>query len=455
MAEGFTFPMRAGAPSGTPGGYNSRTKIDNLLKETAPEDVTAAGQSYQDFASAYETVTTDMVTIRGMLHEAWGGTDAAAAQSALREIWASSATLHRSAQEFGSAIKDYGANLAWYQKRPASKDLAEARSWMAGANERVYQAWVAMPSDVSTTLPEGASYQESPSDTGVGKTGRSAGRSPGDSPAADGKAPGVSGHAPKRKSSESRTSPHVIGSGHPEPGASGSNTQLAGSPPFGPKTETPGGGTGLLPNDLGSPGMPGAGIRNPAPGVIGGVLPDGPGIIGPGSSRWGQAGSPNPASAASASAAAEAEAAEARAASQAAEMRAASQAGVIGPAGGVAGDRRDRERERTTWLTEDEDVWTGGIEAGSHLIGAREVGDESASAEDTAAESVQIDLSSDSDDLDQLLYELSLEDSGEDPQEEIARLRAKVEQLENPANPEQGQAGAVNKDSPWYFEEDV
>ncbi|MCO5972859.1 hypothetical protein [Actinoallomurus soli] len=455
MAEGFTFPMRAGAPSGTPGEYNSRKDIDDLLKKTAPDDVKAAGQNYQDFASAYEKVTTDLVTVRGMLHEAWGGTDAAAAQSALREIWASSATIQRSAQEFGSAINDYGSNLDWYQKRPPSKDLAEARSWMAGANERVYQAWAGMPSDVSTTLPPNNSLYEPSPTTGAKRIGETAGGSPAGNPVADGRAPGVGGHAPKIRSGASEGSSHVPGSGHPVSGADGSNTQLAGSPAPDPRTEMPGGRTGLLPNAPGSPGMPGAGIDAPPRGVIGGLLPGGPGVISPANGPWGGVGSRRAVSDAAASAAEEAQAAETRAASQAAEMRAASQAGVVGPAGGAAGDRRDRERERTTWLTEDEDVWTGGIEAGSHLIGAREAKDESASAGDEAPELVQIDLSSDSDDLDQLLYELSLEDSGEDPQEEIARLRAKVEQLENPTNREQGQVGAVGKDSPWYFEEDV
>ncbi|MCO5992825.1 hypothetical protein [Actinoallomurus rhizosphaericola] len=157
---------------------------------------------------------------------------------------------------------------------------------------------------------------------------------------------------------------------------------------------------------------------------------------------------------AAASAAEEAQATETRAASQAAETRAASQAGVMGPAGGASGDRRDRERKRTTWLTEDEDVWTGGVEAGTHLIGAREAKGESTSAADEAAELVQIDLSSDSNDLDQLLHELGLEDGVEDPQDEITRLGAKAEQLKNRTSLDQGQAGAISEDSPWYFEED-
>ncbi|GAA0355476.1 hypothetical protein NE235_12155 [Actinoallomurus spadix] len=438
MTDDSTFPMRAGAPSGTPGGYNDPADIDKLLKLTAPNHVTAAGRNYKRFASAYEKVTSDMVTVRDLLHEAWGGTDAAVAQSALREIWSSSATLHRTAQEFGSAIENHGSNLAWYKdKKPPSKDLAEARSWMTGANERIYQAWAALPTDVSTVLPPGAPVDGHSSPAGVRKpTGRtSGGGNPAGGPAVDGRTPHVGGHAPKVQSGEPGRSHRLPGNGQLASGLNDSDTQLAGAPPSGLETQMPGGGTGLLPSDSGGARMTGADLGTPGSRVSGVVLPDAAGILSPGSNRWGPDGSRRAVSGAAASAAEEA---------QTAEARAASQTGVMSPAGGAAGDRRDRERERTTWLTEDEDTWTGGIEAGSHLIGATEARDESAPAGDETAEIVQIDLSSDSDDLDRLLHELSLEDSGEDLQQG----------LEDPTSSEQERAESVRKDSPWYFEED-
>ncbi|MCO6006777.1 hypothetical protein NE236_17465 [Actinoallomurus purpureus] len=446
MADSESLPMRAGAPSGTPGGYNDPADIDKLLKQTAPGHVTQAGKDYQKFASAHGNFAGDMVTVRDILHEAWGGEDAGAAQSALREIWASSAALDQTANEFGTALEDHGKNLAWYKKRPApSKDLAEARSWMAGANERISQAWMAMPSEVSTSLPASGDIGGYSPDAGASPTGGGpAGGGPAGGPAAGG-ASGSGGHAPGFGGGGTGSSGHVPGGGGHLPGTGGSNTKLAGwtPTPSGPGLGGSGGGIGPLPS---TPGIPGVGSGSPTPGLGGAVPPGGVGGINPWSSRWGQAGTGWGTGGAASAAAEEA---------QAAEASAASRAGMMGPAVGAGADRGERERERATWLVEDEDVWNDGIEAGPQLIGDGVSKNDSSSDGDAPAEDVQLDLSSDSDDLAELLKELDLEDSVEDPQKEIARLREKLERLEQQASFDQNETGISIQQPRWPFEEDA
>ncbi|GAB3986981.1 hypothetical protein GCM10029978_103850 [Actinoallomurus acanthiterrae] len=440
MADSESLPMRAGAPSGTPGGYNDPADIDKLLRQTAPGYIKKAGKDYQTFASAHGKFAGDMVTVRDILHEAWGGEDAAAAQSALREIWASSAALDQAANEFGTALKNHGQNLDWYQKRSyasPSKNLAEARSWMAGANERIAQAWTAMPSEVSTTLPPGGSHGGYSPDAGAGPTGGGPGGDPAGGPGAGG-ASGSGGHVPGFGGGGTGSSGHVPGGGGQLPGTGGSNTNLAGwtPTPSSPGIGGSGGGAGPLLND---PGIPGVGGGSPTSGLGGAMPPGGVGSINPLTSRWGAGG---------AAAAATQEA-------QAAEASAASRAGMMGPAVGAGADRGERERERATWLVEDEDVWNDGIEAGPQLIGDGATKNDSSSESDASAEDVQLDLSSDSDDLAELLKELDLEDSGEDPQEEIARLRAKIERLEQEASLDQSGTGTSTQEPRWPFEEDA
>ncbi|WP_345441069.1 bZIP transcription factor [Actinoallomurus vinaceus] len=170
------------------------------------------------------------------------------------------------------------------------------------------------------------------------------------------------------------------------------------------------------------------------------------GINNPWSSRWGQAGTGWGTGGAASAAAEEA---------QAAEASAASRAGMMGPGVGAGADRGERERERATWLVEDEDVWNDGIEAGPQLIGDGAAKNDSSSESDASAEDVQLDLSSDSDDLAELLKELDLEDSVEDPQEEIARLREKIEQLEQQASFDQSGTGISAQEPRWPSEEDA
>ncbi|WP_285571280.1 hypothetical protein [Actinoallomurus iriomotensis] len=128
---------------------------------------------------------------------------------------------------------------------------------------------------------------------------------------------------------------------------------------------------------------------------------------------------------------------EAAAAQEArAEMRHASRAGATGLPAGAGAERRDRERTRRSWLSEDEKLWTGDVRAAPELI----VGDTEPDDE-AVDEPLRIDLSDDDDKaVDDLFDELSGEVSLQDPQEEIAELRAKLARLE--------QQTAAGTDSP-------
>lgn len=421
MVDSYSSPMRAGAPSGSPTAYTDPKQIDLLLKSSSPEAVAASGRSYQKFASAHEKIAGELMNLRNDLHEAWGGKDAAAAQSALREIWASTTTVHRVANEFGVAIERHGSeSLAWYKNnKPPSKDLAEARSWMTGANERISQAWTSLPQEVSTTLPPTGDYGSHGPSSAPGPTGGpSAGTSRGGAGAG-----GLSGHVPGI--SPGGTSSDIPGGEAPIPGPGGSGGQLAGLTPSGPGAGGPGNGfgtplSGAGPLEGGSMSQPagGSSVGLPTPGLGGPLTPGGIGTIPPGSSGSSQAGPPSGARTAAGAAAEEA---------QAAEPGAAARAGVVGPAVGAGAAPDEKEHTRSTWLTEDEDVWTGGIESTSQVIGGQ-------AHQETVESSSETDLSDKLDGLTQLLNELGGAEPSEDPQTEIVELRARLEQLEQQAS---------------------
>lgn len=440
--------MRSDAPSGSPKQYTDPKTIDSLLKSSDPEAVAESGRSYQKFAAAYEKIAGELLTMRSDLHDAWGGQDAAAAQSQLREVWSAATTVQKTASTFGIAVERHGSeSLAWYKyNKPPSKNLADAQSWMTGANERVSQSWGSLPPDLSTTLPPAQRVDEHGPASGrlpSSGTGASGSSSAGSSTAGSGgRMPGSSGRLP--------------GGGHTtSPGGTGSH--LAGLPTSGGVGSVPGGGLGLPPGAGGgfspgstplSPGggsMPGSGI----PGLIGPM--GGRGGVGVGRGGTGSAelkGASPDGRAISSPGSATAEEA------QAAEAGAAARAGIAGPMIGGGADRQERERVRETWLAEDEDVWTGDVESTLQLIGADAGAPKAPEPPETP---VEIDLSGDDDIITGLLEELGGAEV-KDTAAEIADLRAKLERLERQAEVERGiSAGSDNdaKDMDWLDGEGV
>ena len=431
MAESFVGPMRSSAPVGSPTQYTDPKQIDAILKTSDPEAVTASGQSYQKFAAAYEKIAGELLGMRGDLHDAWSGEPAAAAaQSQLREVWSAAATVHQTAQTFGVTIERHGSeHLAWYKyNKPPSKDLPEAQSWMTGANERVSQAWGSLPQDLSTSLPPGKGTVDdhTPASTPLG------GGTP--SPAVAGSG---SSHEPGLVSSGSVSEGSVPGATHGSV-TGGSGTELAGLPTAAPgvlpasgTSLFPGAGTGLVPGSA----PPGVGLSGPAmPGVIGsGPVGGYPGVQARSSGMRGSLSS--------------------GAAASEAESGAAARRGLTGPVvGGGGGRETEKERPRESWLAEDEDTWTGGIQVAPRVIGEEERAVETPKpAEAPAPIEVEIDLTGDDVSIEDVLSKLA-GNTAKDPAAEIAELKARLERLERQA---QSKPGVVDGESDWIGGGDV
>ncbi|WP_329242465.1 hypothetical protein OG417_44135 [Actinoallomurus sp. NBC_01490] len=403
MVDSYVSPMRSMAPTGAPSQYTDPKSIDALLKSSDPEAVAASGRGYQRFAEAYEKIAGVLLNMRTDLHDAWEGKDAAAAQSQLREMWSAAATVREAAKTFGMTIERHGSeHLAWYKyNKPPSKSLSEAQSWMTGANERVAQAWGSLPQDLSTTLPPGDEKYHSdgwsPEHSAASRTsGRSSFSYPGD---------GDGSSASHGHRLDAAAEPNQIGDG---------GTQLAGLPP---SVAPP---AGAAPGQLG--GFPlGGGVAAVGPGGVpaSGYGPIAPSVItGVPGGMDGGAGRMTPGLSDEAAAAQE---------TQAAEMSSASRAGMTGLP--VGAERRDRERKRRSWLSEDEKVWTGDVQAAPKLIAV-----DTETDREWIDEPLRIHLSdADNKVIDDLFEELSGEDSPQDPQQEVAELLAKSAGLEEQA----------------------
>lgn len=359
MAEVYADPMRSGAPTGAPAGYSDPKAIDALLKSSSPETVANAGRSYQAFAAAYEKLAGELLAMRTDLHEAWSGTDAAAAQSALREIWSASATVQSTAQRFGIALERHGTeSLAWYKyNKPPSKNLADARSWMTGANERISQSWGSLPEEIATTLPSTDGRVEH----GPASTSRS-GRTAATTQAAGG---GGTTRQGRSRSPAGADGGHAPATQEPASRAAGSGTRLAG---------LPGGSAGIGPGNSTPPPPGDGGIGGPAPTVSGGMptlsTPEagflgnaGQNVIG-GRSPVGSPPSDEPAELRG-GAPLQGGSEEAGAPGRTSVSR----SGTFGPAAGTGDAGGERERERRTWLAEDEEVWIGKVQAAPEVIG--------------------------------------------------------------------------------------
>ncbi|QKG25350.1 hypothetical protein [Actinomadura verrucosospora] len=322
MTNEYTYFMRDGAPNGSPGRYD-RTSILQYLKSSDPGAVTEAGDAYLRFAAAYEKLTPKLAQIGHDLNDAWNGTDAAAAQEQLRNLWASSHTIGAASKDFGTAVERHGSEyLAWYKNNmPQPKDDAEARSWMQGANERITETWSAIPPSISTTLDmwrlgHGAPIRTPPSGgyggSGVPGSGGSEGAGAGGSGGLHGSAPGSSSNGPAGSGSPGAVSPtpgldipgnpsgHVTPPGQAHPGAQPGSmpsspgvghpvnpgTDLSGVHP--PGTGDPNGSGPGLPAGPASPSTsplaPTAGSQWPGAGTI---YPGMPGGTGPAPLRGG------------------------------------------------------------------------------------------------------------------------------------------------------------------------
>jgi hypothetical protein len=366
------------------------------------------------------------------MNEAWTGTDAAAAQEHLRDLWASSHTLGAASRDFGTAVERHGSEyLAWYKNNmPQPKDEAEARSWMQGANERITETWSAIPPAITTPLYQrlsghGGLISTPGGGSGVpGSAGDPAGRGgdngsgvpPHSSPGGSGgtgspgtgspggvhAAPGIGDPTnPITAGPPGTHGPGQPGSAPVAPGAGGHvnpGTDLSGVRP--PGANPPGGNGVPLPAGPSAPVTPGSGPGSPGPGVIAPGLPGAPnfgprpGDLGlPGGAAIGlprggpglKAGASPEIGGLDANGVKESgriqngvigrgrlgptAAAQADALDEAATAR--NGAAGLGPMAGTGGAaQRDRERQRRSWAGEDPDLWTDDTETAPRVLGA-------------------------------------------------------------------------------------
>ncbi|GAA4619479.1 hypothetical protein GCM10023195_88110 [Actinoallomurus liliacearum] len=370
--------------------------------------MSAAGAAFNDAARIVGMVAHELYLVGTKLSEKWEGSDADAAQKALGQLYATANELFGRSQQAGAALQTYGAALSQFKglqwpnwptggASPVEDEKRQqvAEQVMRAVNNQITTAWKSMPDKVQQNLPNldhphGTPYSPDPGSPGVG-----GGRVGGGGMPKGGHLPHSPRlpHTPKGSGSDL---PPIPKDGHGADLAGGGLPTGSGLGTTLPPTGSP------LPSGLssGTPSLPGGG---PTLGGIGGpsLLPN-PGALPRGGAGSGRVPSESGLSSEE-TAAARAAAVEESEASQAARGA----MGAPGAPGGAAGTT-ESERERTTWLAEeeatwgaeedvigqalgtpaagsagesetelrrrnwlgeDEDVWTGGATAGSGTIG--------------------------------------------------------------------------------------
>lgn len=342
-----TYEIKSGGrPLGNPAKYTFE-EIQSLLEATDPDKVSTAGTAFYKASEAAAHVAHELYLSGTHLSGKWEGADADAAQRALGQLYATANELYWRSQQAGQALQFYGGTLSQYKglqfpaggaspvEDPARQKAAE--TVMRAVNQHIGTAWDAMPDKVQQSLPTlGDHIDEQKYRSGAAPTRSESGA--GGAGSAGG-AGGSSGHVPI---------PHLSDGG--EDFTRGQSSQLAGLP-------SSGGELGTAPPLATSPLAPGGGssvIPNGAPGGFGGVPSFGPGSLplgrfGPGEVPVGKSsplGLPRETAAAGAAAAEETEASQ------------TARGGMMGGQGASSGAGAQAvERERSTWLPEEEEMW--------------------------------------------------------------------------------------------------
>jgi uncharacterized protein YukE len=376
----------AGATSGM-----TLAEVKALVEPIQPERVTAAGASYQRASDKLTALASNLIDHAQKLAGAWGGATAPKAIAQMRQLHQTAIDLANTSQGTASVLNWYGTTIQpWYKSQilnmndtfgdkvtgfftgtdPAN---TAAANQLAKLNARTVEAYNSIPPAANKNLPPlTGSYGVPGSGGGGGGTGSggaSGGYLPPPVPRSGGTSGGTTGGGGPVIGGA------VIG-GHgglsgvsPAPGGPGGGPGLGGTGPAGPAG--PGGpGAGLIfPGPVIGAPRPGGLVGEPAPaepvpgepGDVGGDPVVGEPVIGgrglgvlggeDAAATGGQALAEGPVS--GIGLADEAAAGEGLAAGDAAG---AEGAGFM-PMG--AGGQGGNEREHTTWLTEDRDVWNG------------------------------------------------------------------------------------------------
>jgi hypothetical protein len=362
-------------------------QVKDYLDGTNAGQVANAGNAHNQASISLANLAGRMVTHAQLLSENWGGQSATQAIGQLQDLHGAATNAANANWQVGNVLSWYGNEiLPWYvQNAPHPGTLGSlwedvggddtaadtaAQQHLARLNDRIVQASNAYPAAVQMKLPPSTNSQG----YGGGGSGGGAGAGGGAGGIPGGGIPGggvPGGHVPGMPGGPGGGIPggHVPGmpgSGGPGGGGPGGGIPGGGIPGGGiPGGGVPGGGPGSL-SGYHPPSVPGGGFGGPGGGVPGGGLSGGPG--GGGLGGGGLGGLPLSGGEALGGgldgAGAGAGAGSGLAAEQAAAREAAAADGMAGRGGmmtpmmgGAGGGQGGKERERQTWLTEDEDFW--------------------------------------------------------------------------------------------------
>jgi hypothetical protein len=345
------------------GGFNMDS-VKAMLTSMQPGHVAEVGQAYLAAANALTAAADGLHEHARRVIEAWSGENA---QTALRqlgqlnttatELQEKSATTGRTYTWLGTEIlpwyKDQGQSMGAGVFRGGGDDKA-ALELLDRMDHRLVEGYNAVPGSITKDLPpplKDIGFQGIDDDGGTGGTNRTG--TPPSVPSVP--APGNPSDVPPWHRDDSGIPPGTV------PGDPGSDFP-------GPA----GGGTGIPP---GGAGLPGAGGTDLA-GAGGGIGPDPFGAGGLGGGAGGAAGGLGAGAGGGPGAGvlgmgAPGSAGAGRSRSAGENRGTGGRAGLGAPmgAGGGQGGNDEEERERSTWLTEDEDVWSADGDITPPVIG--------------------------------------------------------------------------------------
>ncbi|MEV0404209.1 WXG100 family type VII secretion target [Actinoallomurus sp. NPDC050550] len=343
-----TYVIKSGGRPQGAGSYGDAEAVKNKIAATKPGEIITAAGTYDAMGTALNDVNTAIYEAAKVLADHWSGPAADAAQEALRRLYGTAGELvirstetARTLQWYGGSILPMYRNINWPKNIKSPAATAAAAQVMKNLNERIAQTWDGMPPQIEKNLPRLQDpYEPIPTDPGVGSSGSGSGgggstggRSPG---SGGGRLPHQSlpptsrhdhAHLPALGGSVPSSSPHP-----PNPFPRG--TELAGLTPGG---DGPGGGLNLnggiqVPSSGGGAG--GFGAQGTNPGAAAAPFDGGgfrPGYIGMPSAAGARPNLPG--------------------------VAGGNSSGAPFLSGSGRGD--EKERQRTTWLAEDQDIWTG------------------------------------------------------------------------------------------------
>jgi uncharacterized protein YukE len=437
-------PIAGDRPAGNVAGLTMET-VRERFRSTSPQTVAEAGHAYAAAASKLAEAQKEIAEAVKYLGDRWKGPAATEALQVLNKFRSAAEELVAKTGQTGKALQLYGEKiLPWYQRHLPEDgfinddgDDKYAQKLMARLNLRIAQTYDGFPKHVKYSpldiraAADGTGALGSAGGSGSGSVSGRVSREGHQVPSSSGIGRG-NGWPPGAEGSDGTglqggrdgTGVQGVGDGAgsaPVDGMkSGDGTDLAGVPSTGGGAAGPGAplgsGGGADPGGVGGRAVGGGpGPIPPTSMRSGGALPSVPGR-GLGAESWGRGGRLRPGTIGTGS----------------------TISGAPMAPGSGTGQSKEQERERTTWLTEDRDVWDDDDAAVPPVIGCLEPQDsshghtgldlddlsateESLSIEDQELEIAELELEDDradaahgpalDDDLDELLDDLLDDDS--------------------------------------------